>query len=119
MESPEQDAQDLTDRWERSIRLRLHRKNRHFVQCFLDGEQPTLNFRSDREVTEWLTTAYMSAKKERTLEWKPLGTGEHEPLCSPRLSMSRLLASPPPCSLDFASYDPEELAWGNLFFTPL
>lgn len=85
------------------------------MQCFLDGEQPTLNFHSDREVTEWLTTAYMSAEKERTLEWKPLGAGEHESLCSPRLSMSRLLASTPPCSLDLLRMAPEELAWGESF----
>jgi predicted dehydrogenase len=46
-------------------------ENRHFVRRFLDGEQPQLDFHSGREVTELLMTAYMSAEKERTLEWKP------------------------------------------------
>ncbi len=54
-------------------------ENRHFVQCFLDGEQPDLDFHSGREVTELLMTAYMSAEKERTLEWKPDGLHEFVP----------------------------------------
>ncbi len=46
-------------------------ENRHFVRHFLDGTQPKLDFHSGLEVVELLMTCYMSAEKERTLEWKP------------------------------------------------
>jgi predicted dehydrogenase len=48
-------------------------ENRHFVQCFLDGRQPELDFHAGLEVMELLMTAYMSAEEERTLTWKPDG----------------------------------------------
>jgi len=54
-------------------------ENRHFVRRFVDGEQPQLDFHSGREVTELLMTAYMSAEKERTLDWKPDGLHDFVP----------------------------------------
>ena len=48
-------------------------ENRHFVRCFLDGKQPTLDFHAGLEVVELLMTAYMSAEEERTIAWKPEG----------------------------------------------
>ncbi len=54
-------------------------ENRHFIRRFLDGTQPTLNFHSGREVIELLMTAYMSAEKERTLDWKPEGLRDFVP----------------------------------------
>lgn len=46
-------------------------ENRHFVRCFIDGEQPQLDFHAGLEVVELLMTAYKSAEEERTLDWKP------------------------------------------------
>jgi predicted dehydrogenase len=46
-------------------------ENRYFVQCFLDGKQPEENFYDGLEVTELLMTAYMSAERECTVEFKP------------------------------------------------
>ena len=46
-------------------------ENRHFVQCFLQGKQPELDFNAGLEVMELLMTAYMSAEQERTIAWKP------------------------------------------------
>jgi len=48
-------------------------ENRHFVRCFLDGVQPAESWHAGLEVVELLMTAYMSAEKERTIEWKPAG----------------------------------------------
>jgi predicted dehydrogenase len=48
-------------------------ENRHFVRCFLDGVQPEESWHAGLEVVELLMTAYMSAEKERTIEWKPAG----------------------------------------------
>lgn len=48
-------------------------ENRHFIRCFVDGEQPELNFHAGLEVVELLMTAYMSAEEERTIYWKPDG----------------------------------------------
>jgi predicted dehydrogenase len=48
-------------------------ENRHFVQCFVDGVQPELDFRAGRDVTELLMTCYMSAEHERVIDWKPDG----------------------------------------------
>ena len=48
-------------------------ENRHFVQCFLAGRQPELDFHAGLEVVELLMTAYMSAEQERTIAWKPAG----------------------------------------------
>jgi predicted dehydrogenase len=46
-------------------------ENRAFVQAFLDGVQPELNFYAGRDVTDLLMTCYMSAELERVVEWKP------------------------------------------------
>lgn len=46
-------------------------ENRYFVQQFLDGNQPELNFHAGLEVVQLLMTAYKSAEEERTLAWKP------------------------------------------------
>ncbi|MBL9200868.1 MAG: Gfo/Idh/MocA family oxidoreductase [Opitutaceae bacterium] len=48
-------------------------ENRHFVQCFLAGKQPELNFDDGLEVVELLMTAYMSAEQGRTLPFRPKG----------------------------------------------
>ena len=48
-------------------------ENRHFVRCFLDGVQPEESWHAGLEVVELLMTAYMSAEKERTIDWKPAG----------------------------------------------
>lgn len=46
-------------------------QNRHFARCFLDGEQPRQDFRAGLEVVELLMTAYLSAEKGETIDWKP------------------------------------------------
>ena len=55
-------------------------QNRYFVQCFLDGRQPSENFHAGLEVTELLMTAYMSAEQERTIPFKPEGLDTFVPL---------------------------------------
>ncbi|HEX6716294.1 MAG TPA: Gfo/Idh/MocA family oxidoreductase [Pyrinomonadaceae bacterium] len=55
-------------------------QNRYFVQCFLDGRQPSENFYAGLEVTELLMTAYMSAEQERTIPFKPEGLDTFVPL---------------------------------------
>jgi hypothetical protein len=42
-------------------------ENRHFVQCFLKGEQPELSFYDGLAVTELLMAAYKSAEEERKI----------------------------------------------------
>jgi predicted dehydrogenase len=54
-------------------------ENRYFVQAFLDGRQPELDFEAGREVTELLMTAYMSAEQERVVAWKPEGLERYVP----------------------------------------
>jgi predicted dehydrogenase len=46
-------------------------ENRHFTQCFLDGQQPWLDFHAGLDVTRLLMACYMSAEQERTLEFPP------------------------------------------------
>lgn len=46
-------------------------ENRYFIQQFLDGKQPELNFHAGLEVVQLLMTAYKSAEEERTLAWNP------------------------------------------------
>lgn len=46
-------------------------ENRHFARCFVDGQQPELDFYAGLEVVELLMTSYMSAEEERTIAWKP------------------------------------------------
>lgn len=54
-------------------------ENRAFIQSFLCGEQPELDFHAGLEVTELLMTAYMSAEQERTIEFKPGTLDEYIP----------------------------------------
>jgi predicted dehydrogenase len=46
-------------------------ENRHMVQAFLAGERPRESFEDGLNVTELLMTAYMSAERERTIEFPP------------------------------------------------
>lgn len=46
-------------------------ENRYFVQCFLRGEQPEVNFYDGLAVTELLMAAYKSAEEERTIDLIP------------------------------------------------
>jgi len=64
-------------------------QNRYFVQCFLDGVQPTENFHDGLEVTELLMTAYMSAEQERTIAFKPEGLDSYVPLVAQGLWKAR------------------------------
>jgi predicted dehydrogenase len=54
-------------------------ENRHFVTAFLDGVQPSLDFRAGLEVTELLMACYMSDEQERVLDWKPEGLEQYLP----------------------------------------
>jgi len=54
-------------------------ENRHFVRAFLRGEKPMLTFDDGVEVMQILMTAYMSAAKERTLEFPPRGLDSFVP----------------------------------------
>lgn len=64
-------------------------QNRYFVQCFLDGKQPTEDFHAGLEVTELLMTAYMSAEQERTIRFKPDGLDSYVPLVARGLWKAR------------------------------
>jgi predicted dehydrogenase len=55
-------------------------QDRYFVQCFSDGKQPEENFYDGLEITELLMTAYMSAEKEQTINFKPEGLETYVPL---------------------------------------
>ncbi|MEE9384440.1 MAG: Gfo/Idh/MocA family oxidoreductase [Nannocystaceae bacterium] len=57
-------------------------EDRHFVQCFLDGVQPKLDFRAGAEVVEMLMLAYMSAEQDRAIEWKPDDLEQFRPAVS-------------------------------------
>ncbi len=46
-------------------------ENRHFVQHFLDGKQPEENFYAGLEVTQLLMAAYLSAERERVIDFNP------------------------------------------------
>ncbi len=48
-------------------------ENRHMIRCFLDGQQPALDFHAGLDVTEQLMAAYMSAEQGRRLTWRPDG----------------------------------------------
>ena len=54
-------------------------ENRHFVRAFLEGRQPELDFRAGLSVTELLMTCYMSAERERVVDWKPEGLEGYVP----------------------------------------
>jgi predicted dehydrogenase len=64
-------------------------QNRSFVQWFLDGQQPEESFYDGLEVTELLMTAYMSAERERTIEFKPEGLETYVPLVAQGLWKAR------------------------------
>jgi predicted dehydrogenase len=55
-------------------------QDRYFVQCFIDGKQPEENFYDGLEITELLMTAYMSAEREQTINFKPEGLETYVPL---------------------------------------
>ncbi len=48
-------------------------ENRHMVRSFLEGKRPLENFGDGVAVTELLMTAYMSAEKEKTVDFPPPG----------------------------------------------
>lgn len=54
-------------------------ENRHVVECFLAGKQPSLTFDDGLEVVELLMTAYMSAEQGRTLPFRPKGLEKFVP----------------------------------------
>jgi predicted dehydrogenase len=54
-------------------------ENRHFIRAFLDGVQPTLDFKAGLEVTELLMACYMSAELEKVLDWRPEGLDTYRP----------------------------------------
>ena len=64
-------------------------QDRYFVQCFLAGKQPEESFYDGLEVTELLMTAYMSAERERTIEFKPEGLDSFIPLVAQGLWKGR------------------------------
>jgi len=55
-------------------------QDRYFVECFSDSKQPEENFYDGLEITELLMTAYMSAEKEQTINFKPEGLETYVPL---------------------------------------
>jgi len=55
-------------------------QDRYFVECFSDSKQPEENFYDGLEITELLMTAYMSAEKEQTINFKPEGLETYIPL---------------------------------------
>jgi predicted dehydrogenase len=64
-------------------------QDRYFVQCFLAGKQPEESFYDGLEVTELLMTAYMSAERERTIDFKPEGLDSFIPLVAQGLWKGR------------------------------
>ncbi len=54
-------------------------ENRAFIQAFRDGVQPALDFRAGLEVTELLMGCYMSAERERVIDWRPDGLDDYQP----------------------------------------
>ena len=64
-------------------------QDRYFVQCFSDGKQPEENFYDGLEITELLMTAYMSAEKEHTINFKPEGLETFVPLVAQGLWKGR------------------------------
>lgn len=46
-------------------------ENRYFVKCFREGRQPEESFYDGLAVTELLMSAYMSAERERVIEFRP------------------------------------------------
>src|SRR5205809_1967083 len=54
-------------------------EDRHFVQCFLNKEKPSLTFDDGFQVVQVLMTAYMSAEQGKTLEFPPKGIDSFVP----------------------------------------
>jgi predicted dehydrogenase len=64
-------------------------ENRAFVTAFARGEQPDLDFRAGRDVTELLMTCYMSAEQGRVIPWKPEGLRQYVPPVARPTEVSR------------------------------
>jgi len=64
-------------------------ENRAFVTAFARGEQPELDFRAGRDVTELLMTCYMSAEQGRVIPWKPDGLQQYVPPVARSTEVSR------------------------------
>jgi predicted dehydrogenase len=54
-------------------------EDRHFVQCFLNKQKPSLTFDDGLQVVKVLMTAYMSAEQGRTLDFPPPGVDTFVP----------------------------------------
>src|SRR6267378_2894756 len=54
-------------------------EDRHFVQCFLKKQKPSLTFDDGLNVVKVLMTAYMSAEQGRTLDFPPPGVDTFVP----------------------------------------
>ena len=54
-------------------------ENRYMVKCFSEGRQPEESFQDGLEVTELLMSAYMSAERERVLDFRPEGLDNFVP----------------------------------------
>ncbi len=54
-------------------------ENRYMVRCFLDGKRPEENFDDGVEVTRLLMAAYMSAERQKTLDFPPPGLDDFIP----------------------------------------
>jgi predicted dehydrogenase len=48
-------------------------ENRHFARAFALGQQPALDWKAGRDVTDLLMACYMSAEQERVIEFPPPG----------------------------------------------
>ena len=54
-------------------------ENRHMVESFLAGKRPEENFSDGLAVTELLMAAYMSAEKDKTIQFPPEGLEDFIP----------------------------------------
>jgi len=54
-------------------------EDRHFVQCFLNKQKPSLTFDDGLQVVKVLMTAYMSAEQGRTVDFPPPGVDTFVP----------------------------------------
>ena len=54
-------------------------ENRHMVESFLAGKRPEENFSDGLAVTELLMAAYMSAEKDKTIQFPPSGLDDFIP----------------------------------------
>lgn len=63
-------------------------EDRFFTRSFLDGVQPELDFHAGLEVTELLMACYMSAERERVIDWRPAGLDTYQPPVARRAGKS-------------------------------